>query len=53
MGFSQLFCSPNHGSDVMVRAFVWHSVELCSIPLSIHANDLKTVFVDFLLGTQQ
>ena len=41
MWFSQLFCSPNHGSDVVVRAFVLHSVELCSITLSIHANDFK------------
>ena len=41
MGFSQLLSSPNHGSDVVVRAFVLHSVELCSIPLSIHANDFK------------
>ena len=41
MGFCQLFCSPNHGSDVMVRAFVSHLVELDSIPLSIHANDFK------------
>ena len=41
MGFSQLFCSPNHGSDVVVRAFVSHLVELCSIPLSIDANNFK------------
>ena len=39
MGFSQLFCSPNHGSNVVVRVFVLSLVELCSISLSIYANN--------------
>ena len=37
MGFSQVFRSLNHGSDVVVRAFVSNSVEL----LLTHANDFK------------
>ena len=41
MGFSQLFCLPDHGSNVVVRAFVLRLVELCAISLSFHANNFE------------
>ena len=37
--FSQQLCSFDHGSDVMVRAFVMHLLEFDSIPLSTHGNN--------------
>ena len=41
MKFSQQLCSLDHGSDVMVRAFVSHLLELGLIPLSTHDNNIK------------
>ena len=41
INFSQLLCLLDHGSDVMVRAFVMHLLELDSIPLSTHGNNFK------------
>ena len=41
MGFSQLLLSPDHGSDVVVKAFVSLLVEMNLLPLSIHANNFK------------
>ena len=41
IGFSQLFCLPDYDSDLVVRPFILHLVELCSIPSSIHAHNFK------------
>ena len=39
--FSQVLCSLDRGSDVMVRAFVSHWLELGLIPLSTHGNNFE------------